>query len=96
MPSQEAVPPLMHFRALYAATLCKWGEAAQYDQMVEECAELIAILKHLKRGRADETAVADELADVYLMVGQLVYMLGESRIAAAIERKVARLHEHLA
>jgi len=88
--------PLMAYRELYEATLRKWGEAAQYDQAVEECAELIATLKHLRRGRTDEAAVADELADVYLMVGQLVYMIGEARVAAAVERKLARLREHLA
>ena len=88
--------PLMAYRELYEATLHKWGEAAQYDQAVEECAELIATLKHLRRGRTDEAAVADELADVYLMIGQLVYMIGEARVAAAVERKLARLREHLA
>jgi hypothetical protein len=30
------------------------------------------------------------------MVGQLVYLLGEERVAEAIARKVRRLHEHLA
>jgi len=87
--------PLMAYREIYEATLQKWGEAAQYDQAVEECAELITILMHLRRGRTDETAVAEELADVYLMIGQLVYMIGEARVAAAVERKLARLREHL-
>jgi NTP pyrophosphatase (non-canonical NTP hydrolase) len=96
MSDRLTLPPLMHFRDLYRASLDKWGETAQYDQAVEECAELIASLKHLKRGRADEDAVAEELADVYLMVGQLVYLLGEERVAEAIARKVRRLHEHLA
>ncbi|TLM67936.1 MAG: antitoxin [Deltaproteobacteria bacterium] len=86
----------MSYRELYLATLQKWGEEAQYDQAVEECAELIASLKHLRRGRVDRTAVAEELADVYLMVGQLVYMLGEETVAAAVERKIARLRELLA
>jgi NTP pyrophosphatase (non-canonical NTP hydrolase) len=87
---------LMNYADLYQETLKKWGEAAQYDQAVEECAELITVLKHLRRGRANETAVAEELADVYLMIGQLVYMLGEERFAAAVERKLARLREQLA
>lgn len=87
---------LLDYADLYEETLHKWGEEAQYDQAVEECAELIAVLKHLRRGRADVTAVAEELADVYLMIGQLVYMLGEERFTAAIENKVARLREHLA
>jgi NTP pyrophosphatase (non-canonical NTP hydrolase) len=87
--------PLMTYRALYQATLQKWGKEAQYDQAVEECAELIATLKHLRRGRVDEDAVAEELADVYLMIGQLVYMIGEERVAAAVERKIGRLRGHL-
>lgn len=87
---------LMAYRDVYLASLQKWGAEAQYDQAVEECAELIATLKHFRRGRVDETAVADELADVLLMVGQLVYMLGEERVTAAMERKLQRLHAHLA
>lgn len=87
---------LMIYRDLYRASLEKWGEEAQYDQAVEECAELIATLKHFKRGRVDEAVVADELADVLLMAGQLVYMLGEERVMAALERKLQRLHAHLA
>jgi NTP pyrophosphatase (non-canonical NTP hydrolase) len=97
LPGREGcLPPLMSYRDLYQATLRKWGEAAQYDQAVEECAELITTLKHLRRGRSDETAVAEELADVYLMVGQLTFMLGEAQVAAAIERKLARLQALLA
>lgn len=88
--------PLMTYVELYEASLGKWGAAAQSDQAVEECAELITILKHYRRGRADEEAVAEELADVYLMLGQLIYMIGEERVAAAVERKVARLRQHLA
>jgi NTP pyrophosphatase (non-canonical NTP hydrolase) len=87
---------LMAYRELYEATLQKWGAEAQYDQAVEECVELIASLKHLRRGRVNETAVAEELADVFLMVGQLIYMLGEERVADAVDRKIARLRELLA
>lgn len=86
---------LLDYREIYLATLQKWGEEAQYDQAVEECAELIATLKHFKRGRVDETAVAEELADVLLMAGQLMFMLGEEKVMAAVERKLQRLQEHL-
>ena len=87
---------LMAYRELYEATLQKWGVEAQYDQAVEECAELIATLKHLRRGRVDEAAVADELADVFLMVGQLIFMIGEERVSSAVDRKILRLRELLA
>ncbi len=53
---------------LYQATLNKWGEDAQYDQMVAECAELMCALKHVRRGKVDQQAVIDELADVTLML----------------------------
>jgi hypothetical protein len=37
---------------------------------------LIAVLKHFRRAKVDEKAVIDELADVSLMLGQLIYMFG--------------------
>lgn len=76
---------------IYRATLEKWGERAQYEQMVEECAELIAALKHFERGKIGREAIIAELADVTLMVGQLTWMLGEAEVAAAIEEKLAKL-----
>lgn len=76
---------------IYKATLEKWGEDAQYDQAVEECAELIAALKHFRRGKIDRRAVISELADVSLMLGQLTWMFGEEEVAAATEQKLSKL-----
>lgn len=80
---------------LYRATLEKWGEKAQYEQMVEECAELIAALKHYERGKIGRSEIIAELADVTLMVGQLTWMLGEKDVAAAIEEKLLKLDKLL-
>ncbi len=82
--------------AIYRAALRKWGEEAQFDQAVEECAELIAALKHLKRDKVGRQQVIDELADVALMVGQLSFMLGEDRVEQAIEAKLTKLKGLLA
>lgn len=82
---------MMRYQEIYAKTIEKWGEEAQYDQMIEECAELIATLQHFARGKVDKEAVVDELADVFLMVGQLTYMFGEDQLADAVEKKVAKL-----
>jgi len=76
---------------VYRATLDKWGAEAQYDQAIEECAELITALKHLKRGKADEQKVIAELADVYLMVGQLSYMFGSDKLEKAVDDKLEKL-----
>ena len=82
---------MMKHREIYRATLEKWGEDAQYDQAIEECAELITALKHLKRGKADADKVIAELADVYLMVGQLGYMFGPDRLERAVAAKLEKL-----
>jgi len=82
---------MMKHRDIYRATLAKWGPDAQYDQAIEECAELITALKHLKRGKADEQKVIAELADVYLMVGQLGYMFGPDKLEQAVEVKLEKL-----
>ncbi|MCW9050187.1 MAG: antitoxin [Deltaproteobacteria bacterium] len=80
---------------LYQATLEKWGEEAQYDQAVEECAELIAALKHFRRGKIERHVVIDELADVTLMLGQLTWMFGEDQVKSAVETKLAKLQKLL-
>lgn len=81
----------MQLEEIYQATLDKWGEDAQYDQAVEECAELIAALKHFRRGKIGRQAVIGELADVSLMIGQLTWMFGSNEVEAAIKKKLAKL-----
>ena len=76
---------------LYQATLNKWGEDAQYDQAVEECAELITALKHFRRGKVDQQAVIDEIADVTLMLGQLTWMFGTELVEESVQKKLKKL-----
>jgi len=76
---------------IYEASLAKWGVDGQYDQAIEECAELITALLHLRRERVGAEHVIAELADVTLMVGQLTYMFGAERVAKAKAEKIAKL-----
>ncbi len=85
----------MELEKTYRSTLSKWGEDAQYDQAVEECAELITALKHYRRGKIDRHAVISELADVTLMLGQLTWMFGETEVAAAVQKKLTKLDQLL-
>lgn len=80
---------------LYRATLDQWGEEAQYDQAVEECAELIAALKHFRRGKVGRQAVIDELADVTLMLGQLTWMFGTDLVEESVQKKLEKLNKLL-
>lgn len=77
---------------IYEASLAKWGVEGQYDQAIEECAELITALMHLRRLRTNEDEVIAELADVTLMVGQLTYMFGAERVAKAKADKITKLY----
>ena len=81
----------MDYDEIYRWTLKKWGTEAQYDQAVEECAELIAVLKHFRRGKAGEEEVISELADVTLMLGQLTYMFGQEKVKQRVEEKLTKL-----
>ena len=85
----------MDMTQIYQKTIDKWGEEAQYDQMIEECAELIAALKHFKRGKIDHQDVIDELADVTLMIGQLTWMVGSTKVHTAVEEKLQKLEKLL-
>lgn len=81
----------MELEQIYQASLEKWGREAQFDQAVEECAELIAVLKHYRRDKVDAAAVIAELADVTLMVGQLTWMFGEEEVGVAVAEKIVKL-----
>lgn len=85
----------MQMENIYRATLDKWGEEAQYDQAVEECAELITALKHYRRGKIDKQAVIEELADVTLMLGQLSWMFGSEQVDKTVTAKLIKLDKLL-
>lgn len=86
--------PFMSDDTLEAA-IQKWGKEAQMDQAIEECAELIVALRHLRRGKATPEQVASEVADVLIMVGQLRIMLEYALVDRAVRAKMERLEERL-
>ncbi len=93
---KDGLLDLAEYNQIYHSAVTKWGRDAQYEQVVEECAELIAAIKHFRRGKVSEQVVVEELADVLLMVGQMVYMLGEDAVRGATEVKVRKLEKLLA
>lgn len=52
-----------------------WGEEAQLGMVIEECAELIDALSKWNRHRIMSNQVAEEWADVTIMVRQLEMIL---------------------
>ena len=68
-----------------------WGTRAQVAMAIEECAELTVALSHRLRGRCDDVKVAEEIADVRIMLDQLALIIGKQLVTEAEERKLARL-----
>lgn len=62
---------------VYNMAISQWGHAAQASQAQEELAELIvAISKCFFRGKnIEDSGIVGELADVLIVVNQLIYML---------------------
>ena len=68
----------------------RWGTQSQLRKVVEECAELIAALYHHADGKIATDALADEVADVAIVVTQAVLILGADA-DAALHRKMDKL-----
>lgn len=71
-----------------------YGIEAQLCMAQEECAELIVAVSHLRRGRADIDKVAEEIADVQLVLRQIELHIG-GRVAEHRQMKLARLKVRL-
>jgi len=82
-------------KTVFAKCTETWGETLQFDMMIEEAAELIQAIQHLRRGRCDLDSVAEEIADVTLMAYQVADMIGNERVQEWIDKKTARLRRRL-
>ena len=84
-------------RDIYVRALNLWGNAAQINMAIEECAELI--VKLVKSDRRNNGAtideIAEEIADVEIMMSQLRILFGDEAVEAAKIKKLARLEERL-
>ena len=78
---------------IYAEAVKKWGHNLQFDMLVEECAELIAAMNRLKRGRSDLVPLLEEIADVEIMLGQMRVIFDPELIETVKRKKLTRLAE---
>jgi NTP pyrophosphatase (non-canonical NTP hydrolase) len=80
---------------ILAGAVNAWGSRAQVMMTIEECAELTVALSHRLRDRCDDAKVAEEIADVRIMLDQLALMIGKDLVAEAEERKLRRLEQRV-
>ena len=83
-------------RAVFQKALDTWGAEAQSLCLLEEMAELQdALCKH-KRGRRSVEDIAEEMADVGIMLDQMkLHFHIEEEVAAQRASKTARIEERL-
>lgn len=81
---------------VYREAIAKWGEDAQMKMVLEEMSELQKEICKLWRGKDNRDAIAEEVADVEIMLGQLRVML---EISEDVDRhkkeKLLRLQRRL-
>lgn len=75
-----------------------FGTNAQILKLCEECAELITAINHCKDGRDKASHVAEEIADVSIMLEQMriAFGIGANEVKRWIEDKLERLEERIA
>lgn len=74
----------------------KYGEPIQIIVAIEECAELQKELTKASRGKLDAGHLAEEMADVQIMLWQLCCMFDiGGQVPKWIDKKVERLNERM-
>lgn len=75
---------------LYRSAVAKWGKQLQIDRAIEEMAELTAAL--VRDGMGRQANVAEEIADVRIMLEQLEVIFDVAgEVADFRQKKLARL-----
>lgn len=86
----------MKFEEICCNALIQWGAESQIKMAIEECAELIQALCHMDRlERCNLDNVAEEVADVEIMCGQLRVLLGNDKVNRFREEKLKRLKDRI-
>jgi len=81
-------------KKIYLDAISTFGVEAQLNQVKEEAAELIVAVSHYQRERIGLVEIADEIADVTIMLEQLVLLLDAEQLVGSIKIiKLDRLRE---
>lgn len=81
---------------LYSRAFREFGDTSQMRMCQEECGELIAAINQFLRGRISERELAEEVADVRIMVEQMelyLWLFGkrDACVVDIVEEKLERL-----
>lgn len=86
----------MNERKILQKAIDRWGEDAQTKMVLEEMSELQKEICKRWRGKDNLDAIAEETADVEIMLDQLKMMLDiQEEVLAYRKAKLERLRERL-
>lgn len=87
---------MMHERDILQAAIARWGKDAQTKMVLEEMSELQKEICKMWRGKENTANIAEEVADVEIMLNQLKLMLDiEDTVRKYKSAKLIRLQERL-
>ena len=85
---------------IYQDAIDEWGENAQFDQLIEEMAELTVALSKYKRlaydnmlGKPKEKIfdnLFEEIADVKMMIEEMEYIFGKEKVDEWYDKKMKK------
>lgn len=89
-----------HEKAIMQQAIEKYGWENQIDQYHEESAELTVALNKARRGKYQPQFIpdiAEEIADVYIMLYQLqrIFNIEQAWVNGEIDRKLTRLERRM-
>lgn len=86
----------MHEMSLLQRAIAKYGKDAQMKMVLEEMSELQKEICKMWRGKDNREAIAEEVADVEIMLDQLKLMLDiPYQVEQHRQNKLQRLQERL-
>jgi NTP pyrophosphatase (non-canonical NTP hydrolase) len=88
-------PKMTTDEEVYANARARWGDMIQINVAIEELGELISALMQHRRGRCGRAKVAEEIADVHIVVEQLINIFGRDNFRKFRAMKMRRLWRRL-
>lgn len=81
---------------ILAAAVATWGKDAQAKMLLEEMAELQKEICNAWRGKDNEVGIAEEVADVEIMLAQIKMIFGiDTSVEVYRDAKIERLRQRL-
>jgi len=80
---------------MYQRALEKWGDKKQLNKAQEECGEFVAAVNHLRLKRITPEQFLEEVADVEILMSQMILMFPSHDYPSIKNRKLGKLDRHL-